>query len=219
MDKVIYIKEVKKACDGLINYYKGSDKVKKVRLQTLKRKYELLQMETTETISDFFSNTLNLVNEMKVNGDTIEDSAIIEKILRSLPKKFESKVTAIEEFEEALQSQVRWTNNQGNSNSGGRPNNGSYQGRYNTGGRSNNGSYQGRRPTVANNYQANFKANFKANIAGSQEEEEEEEEEEKAENMSLACHTLEEKPQHKWYSDTRCSNHFCGRKDLFDNLD
>ncbi|XP_026399214.1 uncharacterized protein LOC113295071 [Papaver somniferum] len=97
MDRVIYIKEAKAAWDVLVNYYKGSEKVKKVRLQTLKRKYEPLQMESSETISDFFSKTLNLVNEMKVNGDTVEDSSIVEKILRSLPEKFEAKVTATEE--------------------------------------------------------------------------------------------------------------------------
>ncbi|XP_026409890.1 uncharacterized protein LOC113304986 [Papaver somniferum] len=96
MERVIYIKQAKAAWDGLVSYYTGSDKVKKVRLQTLKRKYELLQMETTETISDFFSKTLNLVNDMKNNGDTIEDSSIVEKILKILPEKFESKVTAIE---------------------------------------------------------------------------------------------------------------------------
>ncbi|XP_026451663.1 uncharacterized protein LOC113351987 [Papaver somniferum] len=190
---------------------------------------------------------------MKVNGDTIEDSAIVEKILRSLPEKFESKVTAIEEcntaatmtlnellgllqayeqrllektaaaktVEEALQSQVRWTNNQGNSSFGGRSNNGSYQRRYNFGGRSNNGGYEGRKlvdkaklqcdnncgnfghfsfdcPKPRKTTENNYKANFKANIAESQEEEEEEEEEEqKAENMLLSCHTAEKQPQLK----------------------
>ncbi|XP_026384929.1 uncharacterized protein LOC113280533 [Papaver somniferum] len=168
MDRVIFIKQDKEAWDGLVSYYTGSDKVKKVRLQTLKRKYKLLQMETTETISYFFSKTLNLVNEMKANGDTVEDSIVVEKILRSLPEKFEAKVTSIEEcntaatmtfnellgslqayeqrllekttaakqVEEALQSQVRWRNNQGKSNTG------DFQGRYNNGGRSNNGSYR-----------------------------------------------------------------------------
>ncbi|XP_026413196.1 uncharacterized protein LOC113308947 [Papaver somniferum] len=96
-DRVIYIKQVKETLDGLVSYFTGSDKVKKVRLQTLKRKYELLLMENTETISDFFSKTLNIVNEMKANGDTVEDSTVVEKILRSLPEKFESKVNAIEE--------------------------------------------------------------------------------------------------------------------------
>lgn len=30
---------------------------------------------------------------------------------------------------------------------------------------------------------------------------------------------MEEQPQLKWYLDTDCSNHMCGRKDLFDRLD
>ncbi|XP_026440514.1 uncharacterized protein LOC113339436 [Papaver somniferum] len=97
MYRVVYIKEVKRVWDSLTSYYKGSDKVKKVRFQTLRKKYELLQMDSTELIKDFFSKTLSLVNEMKANGATIDDTAIIEKILHSLPKKFESKVTAIEE--------------------------------------------------------------------------------------------------------------------------
>ncbi|XP_026451797.1 uncharacterized protein LOC113352154 [Papaver somniferum] len=37
--------------------------------------------------------------------------------------------------------------------------------------------------------------------------------------MLLACHTTEEQPQLKWYLDTDCSNHMCGRKDLFERLD
>ncbi|XP_026452299.1 uncharacterized protein LOC113352727 [Papaver somniferum] len=149
--------------------------------------------------------TLNLVNEMKDNGDTVEDSAIVEKILRSLSEKYEAKVTAIEDcntaatinlneqrllektiaakqVEEALQSQVSWRSNQGKPNAG----------------------------------DNNYKENLKDNIAESQEEKEEEE---KKENMLLACHTPEEQPQHKWYLDTGCSNHTCGRKDLFESLD
>ncbi|XP_026459960.1 uncharacterized protein LOC113360701 [Papaver somniferum] len=168
MDRVIYIKQAKPAWDGLVSYYTGSDKVKKVRLQTLKRKYELLQMQTTETISYFFSKTLNLVNEMKANGDTIEDSAIVEKILSSLPEKFESKVIAIEEcntvatmtlnellgslqaYEKRLQEKIVAAKQVEEAlqiqvrwrNNQEKPNVGGFQGGYDNGGRSNNGSYR-----------------------------------------------------------------------------
>ncbi|XP_026378735.1 uncharacterized protein LOC113273192 [Papaver somniferum] len=37
--------------------------------------------------------------------------------------------------------------------------------------------------------------------------------------MLLAFHTPEEQPQHKWYLDTGCNNHMCGRKELFNSLD
>ncbi|XP_026451962.1 uncharacterized protein LOC113352349 [Papaver somniferum] len=203
MDRVIYIKQAKAAWDDLVSHYTGSDKVKK---------------------------TLNLVNEMKANGDTVEDSTVVEKIIRSLPEKYEAKVTAIEECNTAATMSLNELL--------GRSNNGGYQGRNNTGGRSNNAGYQGRKPLDLSKMQFynygifghfattctkprrtttnNYKSNFKANIV---EKEEKEEDEVKNENMLLACHTAEEQFQLKWYLDTGCSNHMYGRNDLFDNLD
>ena len=40
--------------------YKGDDKIKKVRLQTPRRQYELLQMETTETIDVYINKVFAL---------------------------------------------------------------------------------------------------------------------------------------------------------------
>ena len=45
--------------------YKGDDKIKRMRLQTLRRQYELLQMETTETIDVYINKVLALTNKMK----------------------------------------------------------------------------------------------------------------------------------------------------------
>ncbi|XP_026444122.1 uncharacterized protein LOC113344337 [Papaver somniferum] len=150
------------------------------------------QMESTETISDFFSKTLNLVNEMKANGDTVEDSAVVEKILRSLPEKFESKVTAIEECNTVATMTLNVLL-------------GSLQ------------AYEQRLlEKTAAAKQVEGALQSQANIAESQEEETEEK---KDENMLLACHTPEEQPQLKWYLDTRCDNHMFGRKDLFESLD
>ncbi|XP_026451049.1 uncharacterized protein LOC113351245 [Papaver somniferum] len=143
---------------------------------------------------------------MKVNGDTIEDSPIVEKILRSLPEKFESKVTAIEEcntvatmtLDELLGSLQAYEKRLLEKTVVVKQFEEALQSQCTK-----------PRNTTANNY----KQNFKANIAESQEEEK------KTENMLLACHTPEEQPQHKWYLDTGCSNHMSGRRELFDNLD
>jgi len=42
--------------------YKGDDKIKMVRLQTLRRQYELLQMETIETVDVYINKVLALKN-------------------------------------------------------------------------------------------------------------------------------------------------------------
>ena len=42
--------------------YKGDEKIKRVRLQTLRRQYELLQMETTKTVDAYINRVLALTN-------------------------------------------------------------------------------------------------------------------------------------------------------------
>ena len=87
----------KQAWDILITTYTGAEKVKKVRLQTLRRQYESLQMESNESIATYVSRLLSITNQMKTYGEKHDEQAIVEKILRSLTSEFESKVVAIEE--------------------------------------------------------------------------------------------------------------------------
>jgi len=86
--------------------YKGDDKIKKVRLQTLRRQYELLQMETTKTVDVYINKVLALTNQMKTNGETHSEQAKVEKILRSLTPRFEH-VVAIEKANDISKMTVR----------------------------------------------------------------------------------------------------------------
>ena len=57
----------------------------------------LVHMKDGETISDYFSQLLVIVNCLKSDGESIEDVCVVEKILRFLANKFEHVVVAIEE--------------------------------------------------------------------------------------------------------------------------
>ncbi|KAG7598554.1 Zinc finger CCHC-type superfamily [Arabidopsis suecica] len=77
--------------------YQGSTKVRRAQLQALKREFELLAMKEGEKIDTFLGRTLSVVNKMKINGESVEQSTIVSKILRSLTRKFNYVVCSIEE--------------------------------------------------------------------------------------------------------------------------
>ena len=83
--------------DKIILSCEGDAKVKSSKIQTLRIQYENLKMDNEESIENFFLRLDDIVNRMRNLGETITESTLVEKILRSLTAKFESKVSALEE--------------------------------------------------------------------------------------------------------------------------
>ncbi|XP_020253771.1 uncharacterized protein LOC109830820 [Asparagus officinalis] len=84
--------------DSMRQKYQGSTKVKQAQLQALRKEFELLNMKEGEKIDSFLARTLTAVNEMKVNGEVMEPSMVVGKVLRSLTPKFNYVVRSIEEL-------------------------------------------------------------------------------------------------------------------------
>ena len=77
--------------------YEGTKKVKDTKFQMLTTQFEELKMSEDESFKSFYGK-MNEVIIKKFNlGEKTEDSKVVRKILRSLPKSFRAKVTAIEE--------------------------------------------------------------------------------------------------------------------------
>ena len=96
-EKVSEAKSAKEAQDKLQISYKGVDPVNKVRLQTLRAEFETLHMKEGEAISDYSSRVLAVTNQLKRNGEKVDQVKIMEKILRSLDPNFDHIVPVIEE--------------------------------------------------------------------------------------------------------------------------
>ena len=77
--------------------FEGTSKVKISRLQLITSKFEALKLSEDETVLEYNERVLEIANESLLLGEKIPDSKIVRKVLRSLPRKFDMKITAIEE--------------------------------------------------------------------------------------------------------------------------
>ncbi|RDY14617.1 Copia protein, partial [Mucuna pruriens] len=87
----------KEAWEILVKTYGHREKNKKVKLQTLRSHYELLGMEDSESIANYFDRIQELVNAMRAFKEKVTYQQVVDKILRTLPPEFDYVATAIEE--------------------------------------------------------------------------------------------------------------------------
>ncbi|KAA8545844.1 hypothetical protein F0562_020705 [Nyssa sinensis] len=87
----------KEIWEKLREEYEGSQRVKNVKLLTLKREFEMHKMKERETVKEYTGKLMEIVNKIKLFGEPFPDSKIVEKMLISLPARFEPKISAIEE--------------------------------------------------------------------------------------------------------------------------
>ncbi|RZC09022.1 Retrovirus-related Pol polyprotein from transposon RE1 [Glycine soja] len=95
--RIMGAKTAKEAWNTLQEEFQGSVKVRVVKLQSLRKDFELLKMKESETVKDYYSKVKEIVNQMRAFGEDILDKKIVEKILITMPQKFDPIVTTIEE--------------------------------------------------------------------------------------------------------------------------
>jgi hypothetical protein len=95
--KVAHCKSAKEIWDKLQNIYEGDTKVKETKLQTYRGQFEQLKMKEDEDIATYFLRVDETVNAIIGLGEEIEESVIVQKILRSLPMRFNPKISTLEE--------------------------------------------------------------------------------------------------------------------------
>lgn len=78
--------------------YRKGQKVKKAKLQTFRGKFEQIRMNGDENIVVYFLQADEVVNTIEGLGEPIEIKVIVWKILRTLPMRFDAKVSLLEEI-------------------------------------------------------------------------------------------------------------------------
>ena len=91
--KISSTEVAKEAWTILETTYEGTKAVKTIKLQKLTSSFEEIRMEEDETFHEFYAKLKDIVNFAFNLGESIAESKIVRKILKSLPERFHAKIT------------------------------------------------------------------------------------------------------------------------------
>ena len=226
----------KKIWESMKRKFEGNARVKRSTLQALRRDFETLEMKVGETITEYFARVMTVANKMRIYGETMTDVTICEKILRSLTDKFNYVVCLIEESKDIdtlsideLQSSLIVHEQKFNRSSGveqvlkvttderfggrGRGRN-AYRGRGRGRGR------QAFNKATVECYRCHKIGHFQYECPTSDKEANYAELNEEDEMLLMSYVELHKaKREDAWFLDSGCSNHMCGDRVMFTELD
>lgn len=94
--RIMSLKSAKEIWDFLKSEYKGNERIRGMQVLNLVRDFEMQKMKETETITVYVERLLNIANQVSLLGSSITDSRIVEKILVTVPERFEATITTLE---------------------------------------------------------------------------------------------------------------------------
>ncbi|KAK2967005.1 hypothetical protein RJ640_003361 [Escallonia rubra] len=77
--------------------HEDTNQVKETKINTLVQQYEAFKMKEHESINEMYSRFTLIINGLKLLGKIYPEKEVVRKVLRSLPKRWEAKLTAIQE--------------------------------------------------------------------------------------------------------------------------
>ncbi|KAG8095384.1 hypothetical protein GUJ93_ZPchr0012g20744 [Zizania palustris] len=88
----------KEAWNTLKEIHIGEERVRNANVQILKRELERMYMEDAETIGEYAMKLTTIVNKIRALGTKVEETTVVEKLLHTVPDKFQHIVSTIEQW-------------------------------------------------------------------------------------------------------------------------
>ncbi|XP_074356424.1 uncharacterized protein LOC141696136 [Apium graveolens] len=89
---------VKEVWEMIKTLRQGADRVKQAQIQTLKSEFEALGMKESEQIDNFHLKMNGLVTNIRALEEEMDESYVVEKLLRAVPSRFLQITSTMEQF-------------------------------------------------------------------------------------------------------------------------
>jgi len=78
-----------------------------MKVLNLIREFEMQKMKETENIKYYADKLLSITNKVRLLGKEFSDNRIVQKILVTIPKKYEYKISLLEESKDLTNISLR----------------------------------------------------------------------------------------------------------------
>ncbi|KAL3745588.1 hypothetical protein ACJRO7_014670 [Eucalyptus globulus] len=82
--------------DFLKEEYEGDEKIRGMKVLNLLREFERQQMKESESVKKYSDRLVGITDKIRVLGTDLRDDRLVQKILVSLPEKFEATIASLE---------------------------------------------------------------------------------------------------------------------------
>ncbi|KAG8485839.1 hypothetical protein CXB51_019238 [Gossypium anomalum] len=87
----------KQAWDKLKEEFQGTERTRQQQLLNLRRDFENLKMKEEETVKQYSDRIMAVVNSIRLLGEQFSEARIVEKVLSTLPERYEAKISSLED--------------------------------------------------------------------------------------------------------------------------
>ncbi|XP_038684122.1 uncharacterized protein LOC119984324 [Tripterygium wilfordii] len=94
--RIMTLKAAHEIWDFLKKEYEGNERVKGMQVLNLIREFEMQRMKESETTKDYAERLLSIVNKVRLLGTEFSNSRIVQKILVTIPERFEATISSLE---------------------------------------------------------------------------------------------------------------------------
>ncbi|XP_052488066.1 uncharacterized protein LOC128041780 [Gossypium raimondii] len=97
----------KQAWDKLKEEFQGTERTRQQQLLNLRRDFENLKMKEEETVKQYVDRIIAVVNSIRLLGEHFDEARIVEKVLSTLPERYEAKISSLEDSRDL--TSISWT--------------------------------------------------------------------------------------------------------------
>ncbi|KAF2307460.1 hypothetical protein GH714_028869 [Hevea brasiliensis] len=94
--KIMSLGSAKAIWDFLKNEYKGDERIRGMKVLNLVREFEMQHMKESETVKVYVERLSGIANKVRILGAELTDNRIVQKILVSLPERYEATIASLE---------------------------------------------------------------------------------------------------------------------------